>query len=87
MATHESVENFLKQCEETLSAAHEQFQDGSLQEHYNDDVYTHAQARVEMTVNELERLKRSADGQQRYQLDRMRLRLQDIQNDMILLDH
>ncbi|WP_026693596.1 YtzC family protein [Peribacillus kribbensis] len=87
MATQESVEHFLRECEETLEAANEQFDDGNLQEHYNDDVYIHAQQRLETTLIELEKLKNSADSQQRYQLDRMRMRLQGIQNDMILLDH
>ncbi|WP_409289927.1 DUF2524 family protein [Peribacillus sp. SCS-37] len=87
MATYESVDSFLKECEETLSLAHEQFEAGSLQEHYADDVYLHAQRRLEETFMELERLKNSADHQQRYQLDRMRMRLQDIQNEMILQEH
>ncbi|MDQ0160965.1 YtzC family protein [Bacillus alveayuensis] len=87
MATRQSVENFIQRCEDTLHFAREQYLEGAKQEHYNDTEYTKAQQMLENTLEELAQLEMSANAEQREQLYRMRLRLQSLQNDMILLEH
>ncbi|HVI21191.1 MAG TPA: DUF2524 family protein, partial [Bacillus sp. (in: firmicutes)] len=42
---------------------------------------------LEGAYNDLAQMAQSANGQQREQLHRMRLQLQQAQNQMILLDH
>ena len=61
--------------------------ESSLQEQYNDDNYTQALQQLEGAYNDLAKMAQSANGQQREQLHRMRLQLQQVQNQMILLDH
>ncbi|MRX72377.1 DUF2524 family protein [Bacillus lacus] len=87
MATRQSVENHLEICVAALEFAEEQYKHGAQQEHYNDTEYTKAQMLLENAVNDLNKLSLSADEQQREELYRMRLQLQDRQNDMILLKH
>ena len=87
MATRQSVEEFIQRCEEVISYAKEQYVDANMQEHYNDDNYTEAQQQLENLYNDLANLAHSANGQQREQLHRMRLQLQQLQNSMILLEH
>jgi hypothetical protein len=84
MATRQSVDNTIQQCEDAIRYAQEQFQESSRQEHYNDDNYTQALQRLENAYNDLAKLSLSANGQQREQLHRMRLELQQVQNDLIL---
>ena len=84
MATRQSVENFLQECEDTIRYAHEQITTGRQQEHYNTEEYTEAQRRLEDTTTDLAHLALSCNGQQREQLHRMRLQLQQLQNDLIL---
>jgi polyhydroxyalkanoate synthesis regulator phasin len=87
MATRESVEQFLQHCEDVIRYAQEQYNEAQRQQHYNDVEYTNAQQRLEEAVNELAHLALSCNAQQREQLHRMRLQLEQLQNDMILLDH
>ena len=61
--------------------------ESSLQEQYNNDNYTQALQQLEGAYNELAQMAQSANSQQREQLHRMRLQLQQAQNQMILLDH
>ncbi|WP_278342381.1 DUF2524 family protein, partial [Parageobacillus thermoglucosidasius] len=53
----------------------------------NDMEYAQAQQMLENAVNDLAHLALSCNAQQREQLHRMRLQLQQLQNDMILLNH
>lgn len=85
MATRESVEELLQRCEETIRFANEQYTIGSTQEHYNDEQYFEALQQLEETYSDLTRMVHSANSQQREDLNRMRLRLQQLQNQMILL--
>jgi len=87
MATRQSVENLLQQCEDAIRFAQEQYQESAMQEHYNDDSYTQAMQQLEASYNDLAKLALSANGQQRDQLHRMRLQLQQVQNNMTLNLH
>jgi polyhydroxyalkanoate synthesis regulator phasin len=87
MATRESVDTLLQQCEDAIRFAGEQLQDGRLQEHYNDDGYSNALEALENAYNDLSQLAHSANSQQREQLHRMRLQLQQLQNKMIINPH
>lgn len=87
MATRQSIDDFLQRCEGVLQYANEQYQEGSMQEHYDDDSYIQALQQVEEAYNDLEKLAQSCNAQQREQLVRMRLQLQHAQNHLILLEH
>ncbi|MFT4414913.1 YtzC family protein [Fredinandcohnia humi] len=84
MATRQSVEAFLQRCEDSIRNAQEQMNIARQQEHYNTTEYTDAQMQLEEVTNELAKLSQSCNGQQREQLHRMRLQLQQLQNDMTL---
>jgi hypothetical protein len=85
MATRESVEDFLHQCEDTIQLAQKHLEDGRKQQHYDGDGYTAALQQLEATYNDLTQLAHSANAQQRELLHRKRLQLQQLQNEMILL--
>lgn len=84
MATRQSMDSFLQRCEDDIKYAQEQLTTARKQEHYNTTEYTEAQLRLEEATNDLAHLALSCNGQQREQLHRMRLQLQQLQNDMIL---
>lgn len=86
LATRESVENILQQCAETIQYAQEQYDESRRQEHDNLNEYTVAMQQLENVYNELNKLMLSANDQQREQLYRMRLQIQQLQNSMILND-
>lgn len=86
MATRESVEQLIQQCEDAIRFANDQYTISSTQQHYNDNEYVRALQQLEDAYNDLAKLAYSANGQQREQLHRMRLQLQQMQNQMILLD-
>lgn len=87
MATRQSMDEFIHKCEEVIKYAEDQYSVASKQNHYHNDSYTDAMQRLEGAYNELADLARSANGQQRDQLHRMRLQIQQLQNSMTLLDH
>jgi hypothetical protein len=87
MATRQSVDQLLQQCEDAIRIAQEQYKSASMQQHYNDGDFTNALQYIEEAYNDLSKLANSANDQQREQLHRMRLQLQQVQNHMILLDH
>ncbi|MGG3560286.1 YtzC family protein [Neobacillus rhizosphaerae] len=87
MATRESMDNLMQQCEDALRYAEDQYKQSSLQEHYNDDDYTKALQQLEETYQGIAKMAHSANSQQREQLHRMRLQLQQLQNSMILESH
>jgi hypothetical protein len=87
LATRQSVDQLLQQCEDAINIAQEQYKSASMQEHYNDGDFTNALQHLEDAYNDLAKLAFSANAQQREQLHRMRLQLQQVQNNMILLDH
>ncbi|MBS4191708.1 YtzC family protein [Bacillus sp. FJAT-49705] len=87
MATRESMDNLIQQCEDAIRFANDHLQDGRMQEHYNDIGYTEALHSLEAAYNDLSKLALSANSQQREQLHRMRLQLQKLQNQMIIIPH
>ncbi|MGE8206261.1 YtzC family protein [Heyndrickxia sp. NPDC080065] len=87
MATRKSVGEHIQRCEEAIEYAKEQFIEGSRQEHYYDNEYQIALQELESSYNDLTQLANSSNSQQREQLHRMRLQLQQVQNQMILLNH
>ncbi|WP_100330648.1 DUF2524 family protein [Bacillus xiapuensis] len=87
MATRQSVEECLQLCGDALELAKEQYRGASAQEHDNDFAFNQSQLKVEQALKDLEKMTQSANAQQREQLHRMRLQLQQQQNQMILLDH
>lgn len=87
MATRESVEQFIEQCEGTLKNAEMQYNEAQKFEHYNDTEFTMAQKQMEATYNDLMHLSYSCNAQQREQLNRLRLQIQQLQNEMTLLRH
>lgn len=86
MATRQAIEQFLQQCEESIEFADQQYVESNKQEHHNVRNYTEAMQQLEQVYQELMQLYRSANDQQREQLHRARLRLQQMQNKMILLN-
>lgn len=84
MATRKSIDEFVQKSTETLEFASAQFDLSSLQEHYNEEEFSKAQLMLEDAVNELEKLKDVANDQQRERLDRTRVQIQSLQNQMIL---
>lgn len=87
MATRESMDTLLQQCEDAIRYAQEQFDAGRTQEHYNDEDYSSALQSLEAAYNDITQMAHSANSQQREQLHRMRLQLQQLQNQMIILPH
>jgi CHAD domain-containing protein len=84
MATRDSMSELIQQCEDAIRYAQDEFKESSLQEHYNDDDYTTALQRLEQTYQDIAKMAHSANSQQRDQLHRMRLQIQQLQNTMIL---
>ncbi|MEI4789062.1 YtzC family protein [Bacillus sp. FJAT-53060] len=84
MATRNSIHEFMKKSTETLEFASEQFDLSSRQEHYNEEEFSKAQLMLEEAVNELDKLMDVANDQQRERLDRTRVQIQTLQNQMIL---
>ncbi|MFE8698185.1 YtzC family protein [Cytobacillus sp. FJAT-53684] len=87
MATRESMDTLIQQCEDAIRFAQDQYQEGRMQEHYNDEGYTNALQSLEGAYNDVAKMALSANSQQREQLHRMRLQLQQLQNQMIILPH
>ena len=80
MATRASMQALFQQCEDAIRFAEEQYKTASLQEHYNNDDYTKAQQDLEQMYQDIAKVAHSANGQQREQLHRMRLQIQQLQN-------
>lgn len=87
MATRDSVNALIQQCEDAIQFANDQLQEGRTQEHFNDVGYTEALQSLENAYNDLAKLALSANSEQREQLHRMRLQLQQLQNEMITSPH
>ncbi|MGM9925122.1 MAG: YtzC family protein [Bacillus sp. (in: firmicutes)] len=87
MATRQSVDDCLLQCDEALDIAQQQYDEASKQEHYNDDQYTESQQLLQLAANELQQMAHSCNDQQREQLNRMKIQIEQMQHDMITLRH
>ncbi|PLR98218.1 YtzC family protein [Bacillus sp. T33-2] len=86
MATRQSVDDLLHRCDLAIQNAEEEYNESSRQEQYNGLDYTDTLQTLEAAYNDLTRLAASCNAEQRDRLHRMRLRLQQTQNRMILLD-
>lgn len=84
MATRASMDVLTQQVEDTIRNAEDQYKQSSLQEHYNNDDYTQALQQLEETYQDICKMAHSANGQQREQLHRMRVQIQQLQNSLIL---
>lgn len=84
MATRDSMDDLMQQCEDAISFAQDQFRESSLQQQYNNDDYTKALQGLEDTYQDISKMALFANSQQREQLHRMRLQLQQLQNTLIL---
>ena len=84
MATHKSMDECLGRCADAIEYAQQQYEESAKQEHYNTEGYTDALMRLEDSYNELTVMKNSANDQQRDELDRMKIRVQDIQHAMVI---
>ncbi|AEH54119.1 MULTISPECIES: YtzC family protein [Heyndrickxia] len=87
MATREAVENCINRCEQAVQSAREQFAEGNRQENYGYYDFSEPLTELEDAYNELCKLAISANSQQRERLHRMRLVIQQLQNEMILQEH
>gem|GEM_PF-411922 len=87
MATREAVENCINRCEQAVQSAREQFAEGNRQENYGYYDFSEPLTELEEAYNELCKLAISANSQQRERLHRMRLVIQQLQNEMILQEH
>ena len=84
MATRDSMDNLIQQCEDAIRYAQNQYRESGLQQQYNNDDYTKALQGLEETYQDIAKMAQFANSQQRDQLHRMRLQLQQVQNTMIL---
>lgn len=84
MTTRQAMDDFIQRCENVIRAAKDQINESARQEFYNNGEYVFAQTQIEETLNDLAHLALNANAQQREQLHRMRLQLQQLQNQMIL---
>jgi hypothetical protein len=87
MATRQSMDELTQKFEDVLRFAQDQYLEASHQEHFNEDQYITSLQSLEEVYNDITTMANSANAQQRDQLHRMRLQLQQAQNNMILLRH
>lgn len=87
MATRQTIEQFINRCESAIMFAEEQYDEGSRQEHYHDVEYSDALQELEAMLVQLRKISESANPGQRERLYRVRLKIQQLQNKMILLNH
>ncbi|HLU21576.1 YtzC family protein [Lederbergia graminis] len=87
MATRQSIEDCINRCESAILFAREQYNEAMKQEHYYDIEFSEAQQGLETAVMEIEKLLDSSNAQQREQLHRQRVKVQQLQNEMILQNH
>lgn len=87
VTTRESIDNFINRCESAILNAEDQYEAGSRQEHHHDVEYSEAMNELDVMVQQLHKMSESANAQQREQLHRVRLKIQQLQNKMILLNH
>ncbi len=86
MATHESMNNLFEKCNAVLRNAETQYIISSRQDHYNDENLDIAMKELEEAYNDVAKMALSANEVQREDLHRMRLQIQQLQNQMTLLD-
>lgn len=83
MTTRKAMEEFMEKAEQAIDYAEGQYKEFSKQEHANDDEYTKALQQLELIHKELSTVHNSSTDQQREDLRRMRMRMEDLQHKMI----
>lgn len=83
MTTRKAMDEFMEKAEQAMDFAEEQYKEFSKQEHANDDEFTSALQQLELIHKELSSIHNSSTDQQREDLRRMRMRLEDLQHRMI----
>ncbi|HWJ78338.1 MAG TPA: YtzC family protein [Niallia sp.] len=87
MATRDSMNELLERCNQVINYAEEQYELASRQEHYNTNEYTDAQMQLENIYNDLHTMDKSANQQQREELHRIRLLVENMQNQLTVRLH
>lgn len=87
MATRQSVDDCLSHCEKAIVFAESQYKEASLQERNNAEEFSTAQQELEKAYMELEKLLNYATEEQEDLLQRKRIQIQTMQNNMTLLKH
>lgn len=83
MTTRKAMEEFMEKAEQAMDYADNQYKEFSKQEHANNDEYTQALQQLELIHHELSAVHNSANDQQREDLRRMRMRMEELQHKMI----
>jgi hypothetical protein len=86
MATRSSVEDYIQRAENVIGNAETQLTEAKKQEHYNELEYSNAQLELEKMYQDLNMLMASSNSQQKDQVYRTLLQVQQMQQHMILND-
>ncbi|TCT14718.1 uncharacterized protein DUF2524 [Melghiribacillus thermohalophilus] len=84
MTTRNSMEKLKKNIEDKIEFAKEELDEARKLGHNTDEQYTNAQSLLQQAERDIEKMKNSANAEQREELHRMHLRIYQILNDMIL---
>lgn len=77
----------IERANQAYEYAQQQLELGMKQEHYNDIDYSEAQSQLEEAIINLTQVERIANRENRDEFTRLRLRLMDLQNRMIITPH
>lgn len=87
MGDHEAIRMCIDMAEQAIDLAEEQLLIGMRQEHYNDIEYSEAQALLNTTLMELEKMEHLAIPEHRDEIYRTKLKVLQLQNQMIITPH
>ncbi len=87
MGTRQSMDHFLEQCNGALRFADFEYTEASKQEHWDDENFQKAQSYLEEALREMDPIYKSANGEQKEQLQRVKAQLDLMKHDMITLRH
>jgi Protein of unknown function (DUF2524) len=87
MGDRSAIQETLSMAQEAVDLAKEQLNISRLQESYNGIEYSQAQQLLETATMEIEKLERLAVPEQKDELYRKRLQIQQLQNEMIITPH
>lgn len=87
MAERHAIERCINEAEQAMEYAKQQLELGMRQEHYNKMNYSDAQLQLEKAYTEMETMEHYATAEQRDQLYRARLAVQQLQHQMIVTPH
>jgi peptidoglycan hydrolase CwlO-like protein len=86
VANRADIDEHIKNAENTLESIKEQLDKARQQQGADMDEFTQAQQQLEQTYGELDAMMRSANSQQRYQLQLMQRQVRTAQHEMILAE-